>query len=281
MNGNYHGYYQKRNDLDERISYFHPEWFQQKVCLDVGCNDGLVTIAVAERFRPEFITGLDIDKFLIESADSRIKRVKYALNVEKKTVVPALKPAANPTERDISRFVPRCLSVGTTSIASKKSVSAVDAVKENDYGFPGNIAFVQKDVFSLETGCDGRYDTVLCLSVTKWIHLTRGDAGVMTLFATLSSLLKPDGLLVLEFQAWKSYKKRKCVNQEMLDNLENIKIFPNMFEEILLTKFNFTVVMKKNDSSEESHKGFHRPLLVLRKVLPSSEITLESSSFES
>ena len=51
----------------------------------------------------------------------------------------------------------------------------------------------------------GSLDTVLCLSVTKWVHLHRGDAGLAALLARVAAALAPGGLLVLEPQPWRSY----------------------------------------------------------------------------
>ena len=52
----------------------------------------------------------------------------------------------------------------------------------------------------------GSLDTVLCLSVTKWVHLHRGDAGLAAFFARVAAALAPGGLLVLEPQPWRSYQ---------------------------------------------------------------------------
>ena len=49
-------------------------WFAGKRCLDVGCNAGLVSLAVAARFGTGAMLGLDIDPALVHQASVNLSR---------------------------------------------------------------------------------------------------------------------------------------------------------------------------------------------------------------
>ena len=49
------------------------------------------------------------------------------------------------------------------------------------------------------------YTVIFCLKLTKWVHFTKGDRGVLLLFRRLHQLLAPGGVLVLEANSWDSY----------------------------------------------------------------------------
>lgn len=55
----------------------------------------------------------------------------------------------------------------------------------------------------------GHYDVVICLGVTKWVHLHWGDVGVVRLFTRAYQSLSPGGLFVLEPQPWSSYNRSR------------------------------------------------------------------------
>lgn len=79
--------------------------------------------------------------------------------------------------------------------------------------FPHNIRFqvanyVLRDEQLLSTDEHHKYDLIMCLSVTKWIHLNFGDAGLKRTFKRIFNQLRPGGKLILEAQNWASYKKK-------------------------------------------------------------------------
>jgi 7SK snRNA methylphosphate capping enzyme len=55
-------------DDDPRLALLKEEWFARRHMLDVGCNEGLVTLAVATRFGCATTTGVDIDEALVQKA---------------------------------------------------------------------------------------------------------------------------------------------------------------------------------------------------------------------
>ena len=43
-------------------------WFQNRKCLDIGCNEGMITLALASHFGTTSMLGADIDRSLIGKA---------------------------------------------------------------------------------------------------------------------------------------------------------------------------------------------------------------------
>ncbi|KAL0578122.1 hypothetical protein V5O48_003865 [Marasmius crinis-equi] len=70
--GNYHGYYSKRPFVnDPRLTALSKDLFAGKRILDVGCNEGWVTVEIAQKWRAEKVVGVDIDEALIRAAWKR------------------------------------------------------------------------------------------------------------------------------------------------------------------------------------------------------------------
>lgn len=91
--GNYNRYYgfeSLNKNMDVRLKIFqrHVHLFKNKDVLDVGCNCGLMTLAISKYFAPKSITGVDIDPKLIKIARSHSKRQVGVPNSKKNEIEP-------------------------------------------------------------------------------------------------------------------------------------------------------------------------------------------------
>ena len=59
---------------------------------------------------------------------------------------------------------------------------------------------------------DKPFDTIIILSTSKWIHLAFGDEGLKFLFEKAYDSLAENGILVLEYPQYQSYKKKRTMN---------------------------------------------------------------------
>lgn len=115
-----------------------------------------------------------------------------------------------------------------------------------------------------------QYDAILCLSITKWIHLNHGDAGIKFMFKRIFKQLNPNGVLILEAQTFATYKKRSKIDPEMQQNFKSIELKPDKFESYLLSDeigFAESWCLADNEILKQSSqaKGFRRPLQVFIK----------------
>ncbi|XP_042483077.1 probable RNA methyltransferase At5g51130 isoform X2 [Macadamia integrifolia] len=230
--GNYRNYYGYRTrDLEEdpRLMLLKKEWFEGKDCLDIGCNQGLITISIAKKFFCQSICGIDIDSHLVESAYWNLRRIAKMDKV----------------------------SCGSSK-ANRSKLS--EEPKLFDV-----VSFRKENFVSSWHNCSEAYDTILCLSVTKWVHLNWGDDGLITLFAKIWRLLRPGGILLLEAQNWKSYKSNYRVSEIATFNFHNILLPPSVFQDILLDKIGFRTVENITASLPGGTGGFNRPIFVFCK----------------
>ncbi|KAL9875580.1 bicoid-interacting protein 3 isoform 1-T1 [Glossina fuscipes fuscipes] len=135
--------------------------------------------------------------------------------------------------------------------------------------FPNNVFFrktnyVLNDESQLANDVQ-QYDLILCLSVTKWIHLNFGDNGLKLAFKRMFNQLRPGGKLILEAQNWASYKRKKHLTAKILNNYNSIELFPNKFHEYLLSSevgfsHSYTLGVPRH-----LNKGFSRPIQLYAK----------------
>uniref|UniRef100_A0A7S3UXC3 RNA methyltransferase n=1 Tax=Heterosigma akashiwo TaxID=2829 RepID=A0A7S3UXC3_HETAK len=250
--GNYQGYYQYRLEdcEDSRFHILKKEYFINKKCLDIGCNAGAVTIRIFEDHKPRYMVGIDRDKILVKKAQQNLKKIR----------------AISDEEEDKRR---------TVDNTSSSDTDAEGAASSENIAVPGvpfaaqtttinrTLLFRQENIIT-ERHKDHSYDTITCLSVVKWIHLTYGDDGLLSLFRKAHRLLKPGGLFILEFQSWKSYKKKKSLCRETEKMYASIEMRPDSFEQVLSSEIGFTFV-ENLGKTVHSKKGFRRHILLCTK----------------
>ncbi|XP_036436650.1 7SK snRNA methylphosphate capping enzyme [Colossoma macropomum] len=134
--------------------------------------------------------------------------------------------------------------------------------------FPANVTFVKGnyvlDSDALLLTQHEEFDVILCLSVTKWVHLNWGDAGLKRLFQRVYRHLRPGGLFILEPQPWHSYSKRKKLTESISKNYYSICFKPEQFSSYLTSEVGFSsyeLIGTPNNLS----RGFQRPIYVFHK----------------
>ncbi|KAJ3090944.1 hypothetical protein HK102_002150 [Quaeritorhiza haematococci] len=294
--GNYDQYYGYRNAsqsrIDPRLLLFQRQWFEGKRVLDVGCNAGFITINIAMLFRPRWIEGVDIDPGLVRKAQSYLgfrysllgekgvknrRRAELEDGEEENSVVDShmddveVEDEGNEDDDDMEYFLISCpLSLGQMPIVQQTCVQVQKPSKSCT--FPFNVHFrcgdwVHEPQPPLDESFDineTKYDVILGLSITKWIHLNWGDAGIKRFFQKCFDCLSPSGLLVLEPQLWDSYARRSKMTKEMRKNHAEIRLTPDQFRTYLLDEVGFKRVMVLGESANKA-KGFERPLFIYEK----------------
>ncbi|CAD7697004.1 unnamed protein product [Ostreobium quekettii] len=234
--GNYHNYYQYRVgeafDEDPRLQALRQEWFKGRDCIDIGCNEGVITIALAYRFQTGSMHGIDIDNFLVTKA------IRNLLNL-RQHISKRLRDRDYQGER-------KALERGAVALR--------------------NVSFATDDWLENSAGGEGLFDTVLCLSVTKWVHLHNGDKGVEMLFRKAWMALRPGGHFILEPQDLKSYrqaKRKQDMTMALFCDLKMLHLKPDDFPKFLIDKIGFRLV--RTLSVKKSIQGFDRPIHIFVK----------------
>lgn len=244
--GNYDKYYGYRNsgvfEEDPRLGLLRREWFSGRDCLDIGCNTGQVTIRVARDLHPRRMVGIDIDSKLINMAWKNLHR----------HYMPAKMPDGKP--------FPISLTLARGPVALMTSCGAQ---AEGDRAFPHNVHFMQGNYIpTSDEGAESQepeYDVILALSLTKWVHLNWGDAGIKRLFQRVYRHLRPEGKFILEPQPFNSYTRKKKLTPTTYQNYHSIQFFPKQFHSYLMTEVGFTGY-KFLGTPHNKSKGFRRPL---------------------
>lgn len=295
---------------DERLEFLQSDWFKGKEVLDIGCNRGHITYAIAKLFSPNFILGIDIDPKIIHSAMKDLRAqigcgppATRQINRYSKRVVTLLKIDQTSDQNELYGTSIDKYDAGDINPADIKESKShkrqrIDPTSQGDSGlinqyqvvvdgnsrdssvpsssgaietsqFPNNLYFVEHNyVLAKDELVDKQqafFDTIVCLSVTKWIHLNYRDAGLKRFFRRIYKHLKPGGLLVLEVQPFDNYGRRKKMSDRLRANYYTIKFKPDQFDEYLLSEeVGFKRILTSTTTVHQC-AGFKRPLKVFEK----------------
>jgi 7SK snRNA methylphosphate capping enzyme len=258
--GNYDAYYNYRHKgsvpVDSRLHLLQRSWLEGRSVLDIGCNSGVLTFSLAETFSPRSVLGIDIDGQLIRRAQSRLAALQSSVDSNGGA---QQKPTGFPfnlsfrAENFVARKHRRCSRSRQRISHHSSSGPAIEAPVPAAAAAaparpPGGVASATEPVRTRDASAQGaceHFDVVLCLSVTKWVHLNWGDAGLRTLFQRVFDMLPSDGtgLFILEPQPWKSYKK-KCVARSA-----GVRYALPVYVSLLLSRYCLTETTKANFKS--------------------------------
>ncbi|KAG8231080.1 hypothetical protein J437_LFUL011048 [Ladona fulva] len=273
--GNYNRYYGYRNpnhENDARLQFLRQDLFEGKDVLDIGCNVGHVTLMVARDLGARSVVGLDIDKKLIEAAWNNVRH--YTNNVGPRNKPHGSSRHLLPTQ---SKEEEERFPVSMPILYGPINAGASHLTSKGNYVL---------DCDSLLEAEQPKFDVILCLSVTKWIHLNWGDDGLKRTFRRMFAQLRPGGKLILEPQAWPSYRRKKSITETTVKNYNNISFYPQQFTQYLLSEVGFKTVEVLGMPQHPS-RGFQRPIQLFYKdsTSPSREVeestSTDQGSFES
>ena len=270
--GNYDTYYSYRppsapgdeltaneSHIDPRLTVLLPSWLDQKRIIDIGCNSGDITFALATEFGATSVLGVDIDNSLIQRANNRLASERQKLNPDERLADLDFR-CENVVARKYRRDFASQKRRGPTSTI-KQPGSLVESGATRSERLPG------ANVKALAQTSDGAvYDVVVCFSVTKWVHLNWGDDGLRTLFQRVYDMLPSAGLFILEPQPWKSYKKKYNLTETTKTHFKSIEMRPSEFVAYLTEALGFHLLDTLRPAKAASPGFAARPIYVLQKL---------------
>jgi len=261
---------------DERLECMKKEWFHGKNVLDIGCNRGHITYAIARLFSPKSIVGIDIDKKIVSMANKDL-HLHLESGIIEESAKFRLERAAKLRLEGVSIYsedrqhfpLSEYISEGPISVHNTQSQAATADPDSGLRIFPNNIVFVEHNYVPANDQLVAKqrdyFDTVVCLSVTKWIHLNYRDEGLKRFFKRIYKHLRPGGLLVLEAQPFDNYGRRKKLSDRLRANYYSIQFKPDEFDAYLLSEqIGFRQIIHESITEHECD-GFKRPLKVFLK----------------
>ncbi|KAN0126478.1 Bicoid-interacting protein 3 (Bin3) domain containing protein [Russula decolorans] len=248
--GNYHNYHGYRHHHpgghDSRLALLPRELLANARVLDIGCNEGWVSCEIAHIWGARRVVGVDIDDTLVRMAWRR-RRTLWSHQAPLSDVSsPSAKGTGTshrkrkrtshptPPPPNAAAYFPASCQHMFGPLPTPPTDTSTFESGISDNKFPHNISFRHADWVNERVPEDeAGYDVILAFSISKWIHLNGGDAGLKHFFERVYGALVPGGTFVLEAQPRESYIKARKLHPTLQENAQNLQIQPEEFETVL------------------------------------------------
>ncbi|KAI8646781.1 Bicoid-interacting protein 3-domain-containing protein [Parasitella parasitica] len=237
--------------IDPRLDLLDSGLFENKHILDIGCNSGNISIAIAKKYKVASVHGVDIDDSLVSKANVNLC-VAYSLAHPEKS---------SPIDLSLRfNYFPQSM----TNMFGMMPISLPPMKHKEKQNFPFNVYFETKDWTQTPIEKYNQYDTILALSITKWIQLHNGDKGLKSFFKKAYDSLAPGGTFVLEPQDFDTFQRRAKKLDPSKDVEQELKFRPEDYTDFLVNKLGFKEYHNLGVPKGEI-KGFERPIIVYIK----------------
>ncbi len=200
------------------------------VLLDIGCGAGYSSLQLAREAKTALVVGIDVDAKLVSKA-RRLMRAQRAVASAAAQSAAASAGASN-AHSDATGDAARTSNHSTDAadapqMPSMPAARTVPLSLPMDHGpilpvarhsadccaAPPPCLFRVGDILSPShclTHATSSVDAVLCVGITKWLHMQGGDAGMTQFFHFVYRVLKPGGTFIIQPQRRGSYCSRAC-----------------------------------------------------------------------
>jgi 7SK snRNA methylphosphate capping enzyme len=242
----------------KKLCYFMKyDLFKNKKVLDIGCHKGETTFLIAMHCEPYHIVGQDMDAQLIEYCLQQVRDLKYHYYYQQKSTNRGVYAALSTHSLTSSPCVPL---LSLQDLLQDQTISSTT--------FPFNISFVTKNCLNSLHDQQETFDTILALSITKWIHLQKGDTALKKAFQNIvqhlnlgriffmtllkSSIVFAGGFFLLQPQSWESYKRNYTWMPHYKSKRHQIRFKPHHFDTYLQKELHLTRVALWQDNTNTS-----------------------------
>ncbi|CAL9685611.1 unnamed protein product [Knipowitschia caucasica] len=234
---------------------------QEKGSIKIEGTDGEQSHTASENSHSEGV-GKTEDKQLIRVEDGNTETIK---DNDRHTSVEGNQRQEPSAGQSVNSSFPVSLRISRGPIAAPP---LTEVTTPQPGHFPSNVSFVKANYVlekdHLLVTQRPEYDVILCLSVTKWVHLNWGDDGLKRLFKRAYRHLRPGGIFILEPQPWESYGRKKKLTDVTYRNYRNISLKPEQFTSYLTNEVGFTSYQYLG-APKTAVKGFQRPIYLFNK----------------